>query len=175
MGVYRDYSSRDQDERSIFLFMFKFYLRNILEHLRICKDILLSVYYAAFHPDLAYHCLVWGQAEFSLNRTTVPQTRSIRMLSSAAYRDHTCYLFRRHKSLKFIDLVSLENCIFVYKCFKDDAFSLFSNHFKLFPSSHSCCTRSISNGLIFKETKQRHSLEKHLESFSNDIPWLQLP
>ena len=38
----------------------------------------------------------------------------------------------------------------VNKCFNDEAFSLFSNHFKLTASSHSYCTRSVSNGLIFK-------------------------
>ena len=102
------------------------------------KDILLSVYYGIFHSHLAYLCLVWLQK------------RAIRILYSAAYRDHTCPLFRRYKVLKFVDLVSLENCIFVNKCFNDEAFSLFSNHFKLTASSHSCCTRSVRNGLIFK-------------------------
>ena len=52
------------------------------------------------------------------------------ILYSAAYRDHTSPLFHRSKVLKFVDIVSLENCIFVNKCFNDEAFSLFSNHFK---------------------------------------------
>ena len=114
------------------------------------KDILLSVYDGIFHSHLAYLCLVWGQVKLSLNRITLLQKRAIRMLHSAAYRDHTCPLFHRYKVLKFVDLVSLENCIFVNKCFNDEAFSLFSNHFKLTASSHSYCTRSVSNGLIFK-------------------------
>ena len=72
--------------------------------------------------------LVWGQAKFSLYRITLLQKRAIRILHSAAYRDHTCPLFHRYKVLKFVDLVLLENCIFINKGFKDDAFSLFSNH-----------------------------------------------
>ena len=116
------------------------------------KDILLSVYYGTFHSHLAYLCLVWGQAKFSLNRITLLQKRAIRILHSAAYRDHTSPLFHRYKVLKFVDLVSLENCKFVYKCFDDEAFSLFSNHLKLTASSHSYCTRSVSNGLVFKGT-----------------------
>ena len=75
----------------------------------------------------------------------------LRILHSAAYSDHTSPLFCRCKVLKFVDLVSLENCIFVNKCFNDEAFSLFSNHFKLTASSHSYCTMSVSNGLIFKK------------------------
>ena len=63
---------------------------------------------------------------------------------------YTCPLFHRSEVLKFVDLVSLENCIFVNKCFNNKAFSLFSNNFKLTPSSHSYCTRSVRNGLIFK-------------------------
>ena len=34
------------------------------------KDILVSVYYGIFHSYLAYLCLVWDQAKFSLNRIT---------------------------------------------------------------------------------------------------------
>ena len=114
------------------------------------KDILLSVYYGIFHSHLAYLCLVWGQAKFSLNRITLLQKRAIRILHSAAYWKHTSPLFHRYKVLKFVDLLLLENCIFVNKCFNDEAFSLFSNHFKLTRSSHSYCTRSLSNGLTFK-------------------------
>ena len=114
------------------------------------KDIMLSVYYGIFHSHLAYLFLVWGQAKFSLNRITLLQKRAIRILHSAAYRDHTSPVFHRSKVLKFVGFVSLQNCIFVNKCFNDEAFSLFSNHFKLTASSHSYCTRSVSNGLIFK-------------------------
>ena len=123
----------------------------ILSKLRhyVNKDILLSVYYGIFHSHLAYLCLIWGQVKFSLNRITLLQKRGIRILHSAAYRDHTCPLFHRYKFLKFVDLVSLENWIFVNKYFNNEAFSLFSNHFKPTASSHSYCTRSVSNGLIF--------------------------
>ena len=69
------------------------------------KDILLSVYCATFNSNLTYLCLVWGQAKYSLNRITLPQKRAIRILHSAAHRDHTCSLFRRYKFLKFVDLV----------------------------------------------------------------------
>ena len=120
-----------------------------LRHL-VNKDFLLSVYYGIFHSHLAYLILVWGQAKFSLNRITLIQKRAIRILNSTACRDHTSPLFHKYKILKFVDIVSLENCIFVNKCFNNEAFSLFSNHFKLTASSHSYCTRSVSNGLIFK-------------------------
>ena len=35
------------------------------------KGILLSVYYAIFNSHLTYLSLVWGQAKYSLNRTTL--------------------------------------------------------------------------------------------------------
>ena len=50
----------------------------------------------------------------------------------------------------FAGLVSLENGRFVNKCFNDNDFSLFSNLSNLTASSHSYCTRSVSNGLMFK-------------------------
>ena len=95
-------------------------------------------------------CFVWGQAKYSINRNTLIKKKAIRILHSAAYTNHTCPYFCRYKILKFIDFVSLENCIFVNKCFNDDAFTLYSNYFKLCTCSHSYCTRSVSNGLIFK-------------------------
>ena len=65
---------------------------------------------------------------------------------------HNSPLFHRYKVLKFVDIVLLENCIFVNKCFNNEAFSLFSNHFKLTAISHSYCTRLVHNGLIFKRS-----------------------
>ena len=44
-----------------------------LQHL-VNKEILLSLYYAIFHSHLAYYCLVWGQAKFSLNRITTKES-----------------------------------------------------------------------------------------------------
>ena len=148
------------------------------------KDILLSVYYGIFHSHLAYLCLVWGQAKFSLNRITLLQKRAIRILHSAAYKNHTSLVFHRSKIkfLKFVNIVQLENCIFVNKCFNDGAFSLFSNPFKLTASSNSYCTRSVSNGLIFIRlyntflcgNKIYYQLNsKYLELFSNNFPWSQ--
>ena len=109
------------------------------------------MYYGIFHSHLTCVCLVWGQPKFSLNRITFLQKRVIRILHSAAYRDHISPLFHRYKVLKFADIFLLESCIFVNKCFNDEAFSFFSNHFKLTESSHFYCTRSVSNGLIFKK------------------------
>ena len=84
------------------------------------KDILLSVYYTIFHSHLAYLCLVWGRAKYFLNRIALLQKRVITILQSDTYRDLTCPLFSKYK---VIDLVSLEKCLFVSKCFNDDAFS----------------------------------------------------
>ena len=71
------------------------------------KDILFSVSSAIFHSHVAYLCLVWGQAKYSLNRITLLQKRAIRIFFSTTYSDHPCPLFHRCKVLKFIDLVSL--------------------------------------------------------------------
>ena len=108
------------------------------------KDILLSVYSGVFHSHLTHLCLVWGQAKFSLNRTTLLQKKShLGYCILLAYRDHTSPLFHRYKVLKFFDIVLLENCIFVNKCINNEAFSLFSNHFKLTACSHFYCTSSV--------------------------------
>ena len=101
-----------------------------------------------FHWHLAYLCLVWGQTKFSLNRITSLQKRSIRILHLGYYP--LGYLFHRHKVLKFADLLTSGNCIFVNKCFNNNASFLFSSPFKLTASSHSYCARSVSNCVILK-------------------------
>ena len=106
------------------------------------KDVLLSVYYSIFHSHLAYLCLVCGQAKCSFNRITLLQMRAIRILHSAAYRDHTSPLFHRYKALKFVDLGSLENYIFINKCFNNEAFSL------LFPNTIRYSNKSIINPIV---------------------------
>ena len=58
------------------------------------KDVLVSVYYGIFHSHLAYLCLVWDQAKFSLNLITLLQKRATKILHFAAYRDHTSRLFQ---------------------------------------------------------------------------------
>ena len=108
------------------------------------QHILLLVYYVVFYSHLAYLCLLWGQAKFSLNRITVLQKRAFRIDIIPSL------FFRKYKVQKFIDPVSLKSCIFVNKCFNGDPCSLISNQFKLTASSHSYCARSVSNCLIFK-------------------------
>ena len=58
------------------------------------KDVLVSVYYGIFHSHLAYLCLLWDQAKFSLNLITLLQKTATKILHFAAYRDHTSRLFQ---------------------------------------------------------------------------------
>ena len=113
------------------------------------KDILQVLYCAIFQSHLSYLCLVWGQAKFSLNRIALLQKTAIRILHFAAFRHCTCPLFHWYKVLKFVDLLLLENWLFVNKCFNNNLFLIFKSC-ETTASSHSYCTRSVNNGLIFK-------------------------
>ena len=61
----------------------------------------------------AYLCSVWDQAKYFLKRITVLLKKAVGVLHSTGYWDHISPLFHRYKVLKFVDLVSSENCIFV--------------------------------------------------------------
>ena len=52
-------------------------------------------------------------------------------MSFATFNAHSSPLFFENKILKFPDIVSIENCIFVRNCFVNNAFSIFLNLFKL--------------------------------------------
>ena len=70
-------------------------------------------------------------------------------MSFATFNAHSSPLFFKNKILKFPDIVSLENCIFVRNCFVNNAFSIFLNLFKLVSDVHSYSTTNVTKNLFF--------------------------
>ena len=99
---------------------------------------------------LVYFCLVCGQVK--QNHFTIKENDQD--FKFCCIQRSCCLLFCKYKILKFILFFSLDHCIFLNKCFNDDAFSLSSNYSKLTATSRSYCTRSVSNGLTFKRFYQ---------------------
>ena len=52
------------------------------------------------------------------------------------------------KTIKFVDLVSVESCIFINKCFSWKSYSAFSHLYNLATGRHNPQTKFAMNGLL---------------------------
>ena len=90
------------------------------------------------------YCLVKIHCSISLNL----QRNALQMICFAKLNDHATQLFRKMKIIKFVDLVSVENCIFINKCLSCKSYSVFSHLYNLAAGRHNHQTRFAMNGLL---------------------------
>ena len=76
-----------------------------------------SIYYVIFHSNLSYVCTAWGQNLNPKHPINLLQKKAIRIISFAQYDAHTLPIFAKLNIIKFSDLISLCNCLFIYKHF----------------------------------------------------------
>ena len=111
-----------------------------------------SIYYAIFHYHLSYVCTPWGQNLNPKRRINLLQQKAMRIISFAHYDAHTLPIFAKLNIIKFSDLISLCNCLFIYKHFISKSPSVFSHVFILASNTHEQNTRFASYGLLTKPT-----------------------
>ena len=79
---------------------------------------LKSIYYAIFSSHLTYGSLVWRQKKNpNLTKIISLQKIALRIISFSPFRSPTSSLFPDLSILKFPDLITINNCIFVYDHF----------------------------------------------------------
>ena len=76
-----------------------------------------SIYYTIFHSHLSYVCTAWGQNLNSKQRINLLQKKAMRVTGFASFDAHTLLIFAKLNIIKFPDLTSFCNCLFVYKHF----------------------------------------------------------
>ena len=97
---------------------------------------LKQIYYSLVYPHLIYCAAIWtGANKTNLNVLELAQKRILRIINYKSYNDHTSPLFKEHNMLKFIDIMHLQTCVFVYKDLNG-----------MSPSSVSCFSR-LSHGV----------------------------
>ena len=102
------------------------------------------------HSHLSYVCTAWGQNLNSKHRMNLAQKEALRIISFASFDAHTLPIFAKLNIIKFPDLISFCNCLFIYKHFLSKSPSVFSNVFILRSNTHEQNTRSASHGLLTK-------------------------
>ena len=109
-----------------------------------------SIYYAIFHSHLSYVCTAWGQNLNPKHRINLLQKKAIQLISFAQYDVHTLPIFAKLNISMFSCLISLYNCLFIYKHFFSKTPSVFSHVFILASSTHQQNTKFASHGILIK-------------------------
>ena len=102
----------------------------ILAKLRhyVPKKVLKSIYYVIFDSNMKYGCQIWGQNSNTLLRDIEKlQNKAINIINSKTGSLHLNNLFNELKILK--DLITFNNCLFVFDQLKEDLPQAFKNFF----------------------------------------------
>ena len=91
--------------------------------------IIKSIYYAIFHSRFLYISTAWGQNLDPKHRKILLPKKIMQIISFAHYDARTLPIFAKLNIIKFSDLISLCNCLLIYKHFVSKPDSVFSHHF----------------------------------------------
>ena len=111
-----------------------------------------SIYYAIFHSHLSYVCTAWSQNLNPKHDISLLQKKTMGIISFAHYDAHTLPIFAKLDIIKFSDLISICNCLFIFKHFISKPASIFSHVFILAFNTHEQSTRFASHGHLTKPT-----------------------
>ena len=77
-------------------------------------QILKSIYQSLFESHLHFGSIVWGSAKQNiLNKLEIQQKKAIRHIKYLKYNSHTSESFKELQYLKFYDLISFNQAIFI--------------------------------------------------------------
>ena len=76
-----------------------------------------SINYAIFHSHVSYVCTAWGQTLNPKHRINLLQKKAVRIINFVQYDAHTLPIFSKLNIITFSGLISLCNCLLIYKRF----------------------------------------------------------
>jgi len=77
------------------------------------KSTIMQIYYSLFFSHLTYGILVWSlTTQKNLDIISILQRKSIRIMNSVSYDEHTNDLFYENKIIKFIDIIKMNQILF---------------------------------------------------------------
>ena len=112
-----------------------------------------SIYYTISYSHLSYFCTAWGQNLNPKHSINLLQKKAMRKISFVRYGAHTLPIFAKLNIITFSDLISLCNCLCIYKHFIIKPDSVFSNVFILVSNTHEQNTRFESHCSLTKQTR----------------------
>ena len=115
------------------------------------QSTLRSIYFSIFSSLLTYGCQIWGQHQFfrsNIRRITKLQNKALRIINFADFRAPSSPLYKISNVLKFTDLVSLKNFLYVFDSFSGKIPSSLRNIFSYIHLRHEHQTRISSQNCV---------------------------
>ena len=95
------------------------------------KSLLLQLYYGQFYSHLTYGSIIWGQNLNENSQTFILQKKAICLISFAKYDAHTNPLFKELGLLKLMDIIKMNNALFVHNVLNENIPNFFKNYFSV--------------------------------------------
>ena len=115
---------------------------------------LLSLYHSIFSSHMLYGCQTWGLHDNPIiNKIQTLQNRALHLITFAdlptsTYQHHVD-IYKDLRLLKFRDLVSLRNILFIHDYFNNNLPESFAEYFTFSRDIHSHQTRNASRGHLY--------------------------
>ena len=110
---------------------------------------LKNIYHAIFASHLLYASQVWTPKLLSVtDKITTLQKNAMRIMTFSEFRAHSEPLFKDLEILKFVDNITLNNCIFVHDYLSGHLPQSYINTFTRIDNKHSIETRQASTGML---------------------------
>ena len=104
---------------------------------QVSSSLLKAIYFALFDSHLRYAAQVWGQGSNNvvdmIKRT---QNKSPQIITFKHRTESSDPLYANHKILKLQNIITLNNCLFIYDQLCDNLPNAFSNYFKVLKNQH---------------------------------------
>ena len=103
----------------------------------VSKNLLGTIYFAILGSHLQYGCQIWGQKDSQeLKNITITQNKGLRILNfKGPPLEHSRPLYKNSKILKLMDIIKLNNIIFVFDQITINL-NAFENYFQLKRQQH---------------------------------------
>ena len=118
-------------------------------------NLLRTVYFALFDSCLHYGCQVWGQNKnVETNKIAFLQDKAIRIMSFRSHDTPCEPLFNERNIIRFFDLTSFYNCLFIAEHLNQNLPSSFGGFFAYMADCHNYNTRGAQKKTIRCSSEQ---------------------
>ena len=115
----------------------------------VSAKLLRTVYFAIFDSYLRYGCQIWGQNKnVNTNEISKLQDKAIRVISFKDRNTPCGPLYNEMKIIKFFDLITFYNCVFIAEHLNQNLPSSFGNYFTYMANQHHHNTRGTVRKLV---------------------------
>ena len=110
-----------------------------------------TVYFSIFDSHLRYGSQVWGQnRNQQIKEIEKLQQKALRIINFKSRHDEVTHLFENSNIMRFKDMMTLSNCLFVFDHIKELLPQTFNDYFKTAKKQHNYNTRGSRNQHIIK-------------------------